>query len=68
MTNNESLSVVQKIFENVHNGALAFGITLQNLDVATSYNNLAGLYSSQGRYTEAEPLLLKALEIASLSE
>ncbi|NMG11831.1 tetratricopeptide repeat protein [Brasilonema sp. UFV-L1] len=37
-------------------------------DVASSYNNLALLYDSQGRYTEAEPLLLKALEIASLSE
>ncbi|KAB8318275.1 tetratricopeptide repeat protein, partial [Tolypothrix campylonemoides VB511288] len=36
-------------------------------DVASSYNNLALLYSSQGRYTEAEPLLLKALEIAERS-
>ena len=32
-------------------------------DVATSYNNLAGLYSDQGRYIEAEPLLIKALEL-----
>jgi tetratricopeptide (TPR) repeat protein len=30
-------------------------------DVATSLNNLAGLYESQGRYKEAEPLLLEAL-------
>jgi tetratricopeptide (TPR) repeat protein len=36
-------------------------------DVAQSYNNLAELYSSQGRYTDAEPLLLKALEIAERS-
>ena len=31
--------------------------------VATSLNNLAGLYYYQGRYTEAEPLLLEALEM-----
>ncbi|WP_375470802.1 tetratricopeptide repeat protein, partial [uncultured Nostoc sp.] len=30
-------------------------------DVATSLNNLAGFYHSQGRYREAEPLYLKAL-------
>jgi hypothetical protein len=30
-------------------------------DVATSLNNLAGLYYSQGRYGEAEPLYLEAL-------
>ncbi|MDY7006878.1 MAG: NB-ARC domain-containing protein [Cyanobacteriota bacterium] len=27
-----------------------------NADIATVYNNLAGLYSSQGRYSEAKPL------------
>ncbi len=32
-------------------------------DVATSLNNLAGLYSSQGRYEEAEPLYVQALEM-----
>ncbi len=26
-------------------------------------NNLAGLYESQGRYTEAEPLYLEALDL-----
>ena len=31
--------------------------------VAFSYNNLAFLYDSQGRYSEAEPLLQKALAI-----
>jgi tetratricopeptide (TPR) repeat protein len=30
-------------------------------DVATSLNNLAALYESQGRYEEAEPLYLDAL-------
>jgi hypothetical protein len=30
-------------------------------DVATSLNNLAGLYDSQGRYSEAEPLYIDAL-------
>jgi len=32
--------------------------------VANSLNNLALLYSSQGKYEEAEPLLLQALSIA----
>ena len=32
-------------------------------DTATSLNNLAALYESQGRYGEAEPLYLQALEI-----
>jgi tetratricopeptide (TPR) repeat protein len=31
--------------------------------VALSLNNLAGLYDSQGRYTEAEPLYLEALDL-----
>jgi Tetratricopeptide repeat len=31
--------------------------------VATSLNNLAGLYESQGKYSEAEPLYLRSLEI-----
>ena len=32
-------------------------------DVALSLNNLAGLYYSQGRYSETEPLLRQALEM-----
>ena len=32
--------------------------------VATSLNNLAALYRSQGRYEEAEPLFKQALQIA----
>ena len=35
----------------------------QHQDVATSLNNLAGLYSAQGRYAEAEPLYQRALVI-----
>ncbi|MEG4420687.1 tetratricopeptide repeat protein, partial [Microcoleus sp. LAD1_D5] len=31
--------------------------------LATNLNNLAGLYESQGRYSEAEPLYLQAVEI-----
>jgi tetratricopeptide (TPR) repeat protein len=31
--------------------------------VATSLNNLAGLYKSQGRYSEAEPLYGRSLSI-----
>jgi tetratricopeptide (TPR) repeat protein len=31
--------------------------------VAASLNNLALLYQSQGRYTEAEPLYLEALDL-----
>jgi len=32
-------------------------------DVATSLNSLAGLYESQGRFTEAEPLFIEALQM-----
>ncbi|WP_414573145.1 tetratricopeptide repeat protein [Nostoc sp. CCY 9925] len=32
-------------------------------DVASSYNNLAGLYLSQGKYSEAEPLYQTALSL-----
>ena len=32
-------------------------------DVATSLNNLAALYRNQGKYNEAEPLLLRCLKI-----
>jgi tetratricopeptide (TPR) repeat protein len=32
-------------------------------DVATSLNNLALLYTSQGRYSEAEPLYMRSLSI-----
>ncbi|MBW4508322.1 MAG: tetratricopeptide repeat protein [Scytonematopsis contorta HA4267-MV1] len=34
-----------------------------NLDYATSLNNLAFLYYSIGKYDEAEPLFLQALEL-----
>jgi CHAT domain-containing protein/Tfp pilus assembly protein PilF len=34
-----------------------------HLDVATSLNNLAGLYQQQGRYAEAEPLYKRSLTI-----
>ena len=44
--------------------AIALQRQLEQLeDVATSLNNLAGLYKSQGRYSEAEPLYLEALEL-----
>jgi tetratricopeptide (TPR) repeat protein len=33
------------------------------LELATSLNNLAGLYKSQGKYEAAEPLLQQALEL-----
>ncbi|MEH2407794.1 MAG: tetratricopeptide repeat protein [Nostoc sp.] len=33
-------------------------------DVATSLNNLAALYESQGRYSDAEPLYIQAVAIA----
>ena len=33
-------------------------------DVALSLDNLAGLYYSQGRYAEAQPLYQEALKIA----
>jgi len=36
---------------------------LRNTHVATSLNNLAGLYAEQGKYAESEPLYKRALEI-----
>jgi tetratricopeptide (TPR) repeat protein len=42
-------------------------LLVEHPDVATSYNNLAGLYQAQGQYSEAEPLYQKALSIAELS-
>ncbi|MEH2193538.1 MAG: tetratricopeptide repeat protein, partial [Nostoc sp.] len=44
----QSLSVTRKRFGDEHP------------DVATSLNNLAGLYKSQGRYSDAEPLYIEA--------
>ena len=38
-----------------------------DLKVATALNNLAGLYESQGRYSEAEPLYKQSLEIIRTS-
>ena len=35
----------------------------QHLDTATSLNNLAYLYGAQGKYEQAEPLLVRALAI-----
>ncbi len=35
-----------------------------HLNTATSLNNLAGLYESQGKYDQSEPLYIQALEIA----
>ena len=32
-------------------------------EVATDLNNLAALYASQGRYSKAEPLYLRSLQI-----
>ena len=34
-----------------------------HIDVATSLNNLAGLYDTQGNYAKAEPLYKRALSI-----
>ena len=34
-----------------------------HLDTAVSLNNLAGLYYEQGRYEEAAPLYMEAVEI-----
>ena len=36
--------------------------------LAIYFNNLAGLYKSQGRYTEAEPLYLEALRICDICD
>src|SRR5215472_15865496 len=51
----------EKLFEAALKEAEGFGP--QDLDVATSLNNLAVLYSAQGKYVEAEPLFKRALAI-----
>jgi tetratricopeptide (TPR) repeat protein len=43
--------------------AIVLQTKFQKLDLATSLNNLASLYYIQGRYNEAEPLYLDALEM-----
>ena len=47
----EALALRQRLLGNDHP------------DVATSLNNLAGLYGAQGRYSEAEPLYQEALAL-----
>lgn len=39
-----------------------------HIDVATRFNNLAQIYKVQGHYSEAEPLLKRALALLSLLE
>jgi tetratricopeptide (TPR) repeat protein len=39
-----------------------------HLFVATSLNNLGGIYANQGRYNEAEPLCLRSIEISRLQQ
>ncbi|MBD2594210.1 tetratricopeptide repeat protein [Nostoc spongiaeforme FACHB-130] len=46
-----ALAIREKVLGNVHP------------DVATSLNNLAGLYEKQGKYQQAEPFYLRALAI-----
>ena len=47
-----ALEVCEKYFGNEHQL------------VATTLNNLAALYESQGKYAEAEPMYKRALEIS----
>ena len=35
----------------------------EHVNVAQSFNNLAGLYNDQGRYADAEPLYKRSLAI-----
>ena len=51
MVRNPGLALRQKLLGDDHP------------DVATSFNNLALLYDSQGKYSEAEPLYIQALNI-----
>jgi tetratricopeptide (TPR) repeat protein len=55
-------------FEDLENAFQKHSIREQQLgtdhpDVATSLNNLAMLYNSQGRYGDAEPLFVRSLSI-----
>jgi tetratricopeptide (TPR) repeat protein len=55
-----------KLSKLQQNNSTGLGLTEKHpvTTTATSLNNLAGLYRSQGRYGEAEPLLVEALEIS----
>jgi CHAT domain-containing protein len=52
----QALELAEKLFSDPNK---------PNNDLATSLNNLAGLYESQGRWAEAEPLYVKALGICN---
>jgi tetratricopeptide (TPR) repeat protein len=54
----KELTLAQEYLEK----AIVLQTKFQKLDLATSLNNLASLYESQGRCSEAEPLYLDALE------
>jgi tetratricopeptide (TPR) repeat protein len=56
----KELILAQEYFEK----AIVLQTKFQKLEAkASSLNNLAGLYNSQGRYSEAEPRYLEALEM-----
>lgn len=55
----EAESLFKKVVE-IHEKA---GLRKSSIDVAISLNNLAALYDIQGRYSEAEPIYLRALEL-----
>jgi len=56
----KELTLAQEYLEK----AIVLQTKFQKLEaLATSLNNLASLYKSQGRYSEAEPLYLDALEM-----
>jgi tetratricopeptide (TPR) repeat protein len=54
----KELTLAQEYLEK----AIVLQTKFQKLDLATSLNNLASLYESQGKYSEAELLYLDALE------
>ncbi len=54
-------TISEKLFLAAVGEAESFGP--QDVRVATSLNNLAGLYQAQGKYAEAEPLYKRSLSI-----
>jgi tetratricopeptide (TPR) repeat protein len=56
----KELTLAQEYLEK----AIVLQTKFQKLDLATSLNNLASLYESQGKYSEAEPLYLDALAMS----
>jgi tetratricopeptide (TPR) repeat protein len=54
---------IAQAIEYFHKAANSYKACGDEVDLASIFNSLAGLYRDQGKYDQAEPLLVQALEI-----